>query len=183
LLGISLKYGVPMNVIQKANDIPDPESIKVGQQLVIPIGPAETATPAPQPTPTGLPTYPAPILLSPSNDQIFEGDEEPILLQWASVGVLRQNEYYFIRLEQIGAGNPPTTFRTRATGWHVPIELFPKPDDTRRTFQWQVRVVRETGTHPDGTPIYQDAGEASVMRRFQWLIASPTPTPTPGPAQ
>jgi len=183
LLGIALKYGVPMNVIQKANDIKDAEMIRVGQQLVIPIGPQATATPGPQVTPTGLPTYPAPVLLSPLNGQAFEGNDEPILLLWASVGLLRQNDYYLVRLEQVEVGAPPTTFRTRATGWRVPVELFPKPDDTRRAFHWQVRVVRVTGTQPDGAPIYSNAGPPSATRTFLWLVARPTPTPTPGPTQ
>ncbi len=183
LLGISLKYGVAMNIIQKANNIPDPESIKEGQQLVIPIGPIATATAGPLPTPTGPPKYTAPLLLSPLDAATFEGNDEPILLQWASVGILRQNEYYSVRLEQLNSGAPPTTFRTRATGWHIPVELFPKPNDTHRTFAWQVRVVRETGTHADGTPIFSDAGPASATRIFNWPIAYPTPTPTPGPTQ
>jgi len=183
LLGISIKYGVSMSVIQKTNEIQDAESIRVGQQLVIPIGPAFTPTPGPQATPTGLPTYPAPVLLSPPNNQTFEGNEEPILLQWASVGILRQNEFYLIHLEQVSGGVPPKTFTTHATGWRVPVELFPKADDTRRAFQWQVRVVRETGTQADGTPIYADAGPPSPLRLFRWITAQPTPTPTPGPTQ
>ena len=183
LLGISIKYGVSLSIIQKVNEIQDAESIRVGQQLVIPIGPAFTPTPGPPATPTGLPTYPAPALLSPLNNQAFEGSEEPILLQWASVGILRQNESYLVRVEQVSGGVPPRTFTTRATGVHVPVEMFPKADDTRRTFQWQVRVVRETGTRADGSAIYSDAGPASPPRLFRWLVTQPTPTPTPGPTQ
>jgi LysM repeat protein len=183
LLGIALKYGVGMTIIQKANAIEDPESIKEGQQLVIPIGPTATAPAGPLPTPTGPPQYTAPLLLSPLNAATFEGNDEPILLQWASVSILRQNEYYSVQLEQLNSGTPPTTFRTRATGWHIPIELFPKPNDTHRAFAWQVRVVRETGAHADGTPILSDAGPASETRIFNWLIANPTSTPTPGPTQ
>ena len=183
LLGISIKYGVSLSVIQKVNEIQDAESIRVGQQLVIPIGPAFTPTPGPQATPTGLPTYPAPALLSPPNNQTFEGNEEPILLQWASVGILRQNEYYLVRLEQVSGGVPPKTFSTHTTGLRVPVELFPRADDAHQVFQWQVRVVRETGTRADGTPIYADAGPPSSLRLFRWITAQPTPTPTPGPTQ
>jgi LysM repeat protein len=183
LLGISLKYGVSMNLIQTINEIQDPESIRVGQQLVIPIGPAFTPTPRAQATPTGLPTYPAPALLSPPNDQAFEGNDEPILLQWASVGILHQNESYLVRVEQVSGGEPPTSFSTRATGLRLPVEMFPKADDPRRAFQWQVRVVRQTGTHADNSPIYSDASPASPLRLFRWLTAQPTPTPTPGPTQ
>jgi LysM repeat protein len=181
LLGISLRYGVPMSIIQKANDIPDPEAIRAGQQLVIPIGPTGTPTAGPQATPTGPPKYTAPRLLSPLDGQAFEGNEEPVLLQWASVDVLRENEYYAVRVEQVEGGTPPNTFHTRATGWHVQTDLFPKPTDPHRVFQWQVRVVRITGTHADGTPIYSDAGPPSAVRSFRWLVAQPTPTPTPGP--
>jgi hypothetical protein len=86
-------------------------------------------------------------------------------------------------VEQVSGGVPPKTYTTRATGLRVPVEMFPKVDDTRRTFQWQVRVVRETGTRADGTPIYSDAGQASPQRLFRWVTAPPTPTPTPGPSQ
>jgi LysM repeat protein len=183
LLGISIKYGVSMSVIQKVNEIQDAESIRVGQQLVIPIGPAFTPTPGPRATPTGLPTYAAPVLLSPPNNQTFEGNEEPILLQWASVGILQGNEYYLVRVEQVSGGVPPKSFYTHTTGYRVPVELFPKADDTRRAFQWQVRVVRATGTREDGSTIYTDAGPASPPRLFRWITAQPTPTPTPGPTQ
>jgi len=183
LLGIALKYGVGMTIIQKANDIEDPESIKEGQQLVIPIGPTATAPAGPSPTPTGPPKYVAPLLLSPLDAATFEGNDEPILLQWASVSILRQNEYYQIQLEQLNRGTPPSTFLTRATGWHISVDLFPKPGDTRRTFAWHVRVVRETGKHADGTPILSDASPASATRTFSWLVANPTSTPTPGPTQ
>jgi LysM repeat protein len=178
LLGISLRYGVPMGIIQKANDIQDPETIQVGQQLVIPIGATPVATAGPPPTPTGPTKYNAPVLLSPIDGQTFEGNSEPILLQWASVAILRENEYYFVRLDQVDSGKPPMTFRTRATGWHIPVELFPNPDDPRRVFQWQVRVVREAGTSADNSPIYSDAGPASAIRTFRWLIAQPTTGPT-----
>jgi len=179
LLGLSLKYGVPMSVIQKANDIRDPESIKIGQQLVIPIGPTGTPTAGPQPTPTGPPRYPAPPLLSPIDGQVFEGNAEPILLRWASVGILLQNEYYFVRLEHVGSGRQPETFYTKATGWHIPTSLFPKPNDPNRLFQWQVGVVRITGSRADGMPIYTEAGPVSPTRSFQWVTAQPTATPTP----
>jgi murein DD-endopeptidase MepM/ murein hydrolase activator NlpD len=181
LLGIALHYGVSMNSIQNANDIPDPESIKAGQQLVIPIGPTATVTAGPTPTATGLPKYPAPQPLWPTNGQVFEGDEEPILLQWASVGILRDNERYLLQFEQEDAAQPPNQVLTQATGGRIPVELFPKAGDTRRTFRWRVQVVRITGYQTDNTPILTPAGPASTPRTFLWLTAQPTPTPTPGP--
>ena len=44
LARIAAKYGVTVAAIQKANGIKDPNLIKVGQKLIIPL---PTATPAP----------------------------------------------------------------------------------------------------------------------------------------
>jgi LysM repeat protein len=163
LLGISLRYGVSMSIIQKANDIPDPEAIKAGQQLVIPIGPTGTPTAGPQPTPTGPPKYTAPLLLSPLDGQAFEGNEEPVLLQWASVGVLRENEYYFVPVEQVEGGTPP--YLPYALGWR-------QTDYSRATdppFSMAVRVVRVMGTHADGAGLFRR--RTQCRRSFRWLIA------------
>ncbi len=181
LLGIALKYGVPMTIIQKANDIEDPESIKAGQQLVIPIGPTATPTSGPTPTPTGLPTYPAPIPLSPVEGQVFEGAQPSILLQWASVGILRENEWYMVHVEQVDGTLVLQPQRTQATAYLLPQDLFPKPDDPHRTFRWYVWVVRDLGARGEGTSPYVKAGLASSPRTFKWVMPQPTPTPTPGP--
>jgi hypothetical protein len=149
-----------LSVIQKINEIQDAESIRVGQQLVIPIGPDSTPTPGPPATPTGLPTYQAPALLSPPNNQAFEGSEEPILLQWASVGILRQNESYLVHVEQASGGVPPRTFSTRATGVHVRLKCFPRRRHTPYVPMAGARCPSD-GPRADGSPIYTEAGPAS----------------------
>jgi len=52
LFGIALELGIPMEDLMAANDISDPASLDVGQELIIPevegrIRPTETATPKP----------------------------------------------------------------------------------------------------------------------------------------
>gem|GEM_PF-391255 len=57
LSSIAGLYGVAAEIIQRANNLPDADSIYVGQRLFIPGVPARTALPAPsQPVPTATPT-------------------------------------------------------------------------------------------------------------------------------
>jgi len=100
-----------------------------------------------------------------------------VLLQWASVGILRQDEYYSSGWSR-PAGKPAVHWRTQATGWHIPVDLFPRPDDTRRTFQWQVRVVRERARAVTDDDIHR-RGAAQRHSSFHWLVAQPTPPPPP----
>jgi LysM repeat protein len=54
---IAAKYGVPMEAIAKANEIQDPNVIKIGQKLVIP-GPTPIPTSTVPPTVTPTPNLP-----------------------------------------------------------------------------------------------------------------------------
>ncbi len=53
LFDISIQFGVPMEAIRAANNIPADNTITVGQTLIIPQGDIPTTTPSP--VPTGLP--------------------------------------------------------------------------------------------------------------------------------
>ena len=176
--------GVTVALIRVANDLPaDDDTIRVNQSLIIPLG-----TPAPRPTPTvdpdatatPIPPYPAPALLSPSNDAAIVVDGPPILLQWASVGLLADDEWYELTLLKPPDDTVVAQTYTRATGWRVPLDLRPIADMDRPEFRWQVRVVRETRNTQSQIP-YQQAGVPSEVRIFTWLIPTPTPTPTPHP--
>lgn len=61
---ISRSYDVPMEDIVAANDIVDPNTLAVGQQLVIPVGGLPTDTPAPTDTPPPA-TPPTPLSTEP----------------------------------------------------------------------------------------------------------------------
>ncbi len=55
LIGIAASYGVSAQAIQTANNIQDPNSVKVGQVLTIPgSSPPAPAAPTPAPTPTSI---------------------------------------------------------------------------------------------------------------------------------
>jgi LysM repeat protein len=174
LLAIALQYDVPLSLIQAANDLaPGEETIRAGQSLVIP-----QSTPTPIPSPTAVPNvtstpvtrYAAPPLLYPADGAVYMEGEAPVLLQWASVSVLRDDEWYQLSLRQPGGGVVSGTIRTRATAWRVPLDLLQRAADAVE-LQWRVQVVREVGDQE-----YEAAGSPSETRSFIWR--EPTPTPT-----
>lgn len=182
---IAEKYEVSITLIRTANDLPpDDDTIRVNQSLVIPIGtpvPSPTPTTDPNVTPTPLPPYPAPALLSPPDGAALVGNDTPILLQWASVSVLHDDEWYELNLSQPAGGVVSATVRTRVTSWRVPLDLMPAPDARVREFRWQVQVMREVRDR-QGEVSYREAGAPSPVRTFTWLVPTPTPsTPTPTP--
>jgi len=121
------------------------------------------------PTPTSALPYPAPALLIPANGQVFRGVDAIIVLNWASVGILAEDEWYVLslRYEAQGAAQPPSVW-TRTTSWRVPADLYPPSEVERRLLHWDVTVMRQTGTRPDGTPEGVAISPASAVRKFYW---------------
>ncbi len=187
LSGIADQFNVSIDALQKRNNIQDIQKLQVGDQLIIPGGSvSSTDTPAPasasgaQSTPTPLAKYPAVKLLTPLDREIFVGNASPIMLQWLSSGLLRSNELYRAQVEQVGSGRPAQSYRTRATSWHLPTDLFPAPDDPRRLFRWSVEIIRQVGTGSDGAALYEVVSPLAQYS-FEWLNSAPTPMPTPTP--
>ena len=175
LIAIAEEYDVPVSLIQTANDLsPEDETIRAGQSLIIP-QPTPTPSPPPPVVPNATSTpparYAAPPLLYPSDGAIFAEGEAPVLLQWASVSVLRDNEWYQLSLWQAAGGVVSSTIRTRATAWRVPLELLQRAGPESAELEWRVQVVREAGAQ-----IYEVAGSPSRVRTFIWREPPPTAT-------
>ncbi len=171
LIGISAKFDVPIADIKKANG-QEANNLRAGQKLKIPIG---TATPTPSPTltptltPTPGPARPAPALLSPPDGMAFEGENAAILLSWASVGILRPDEWYVIRMRRSGAVAqqlPPVW--TKATSYRLPADLYVAGLEEPQRFYWQVVVMRQTGETEDGMPQGEQISPSSGTRTFTW---------------
>jgi LysM repeat protein len=128
-----------------------------------------SVTPQPMPTPTSAYSYPAPSLLAPADGQVFQGMDTVIVLNWASVGILAEDEWYVLRLryEAEGAAQLPNVW-TKATSWRVPADLYLPSDVEDRLVYWDVTVMRQTHTTPDGTPGGVDISLASDTRGFYW---------------
>ena len=173
---IAEKYGVSVELIRIANELSeDAGSIQANQSLEIPAG---TPVPSPTPitdvnaTPTPIPLYVAPPLLSPLDGVVLSTGDTPIMLAWASVSTLRKNEWYEVQLFQTSGGVISQTVLTRATSWRLPSDLLPQVGEPQTDFSWRVRIVRERASGSEDS-LYENAGELGPTRVFAWL--SPTP--------
>jgi LysM repeat protein len=182
LLSIAEKYGVSVQTIRQANDLgPYEDTIQVNQSLVIPLArlaPSPTPTAQLDATPTAPSPYPAPRLLSPPDGATIETGNGPVLIQWASIGILDADEWYAATLSFSAGRAVSTTHYTRATSWRVPYELLTLGAAGDGAFVWRVQVVKEA-TSGEGSTAYAEAGVASQTRRFTWVGPTATPSPTP----
>ena len=101
------------------------------------------------------------------------------MLQWAAVGVLRDDEWYALRFFQ-PHGVVSATIYTRATAWRVPFDLLLAARAEEREFRWWVRVVREARDR-HGVLTYREAGAPSEVRTLTWAGPTATPTILPSP--
>jgi hypothetical protein len=95
--------------------------------------------------------------------------DQIIVLNWASVGILADDEWYVLRLQYKAkeAGQPPKVW-TKATAWRVPADLYPPPDVRARLLRWNVAIMRQTHIGPDGTPEGVEISPVSTTRSFYW---------------
>lgn len=168
LSSIADQYATTVEAILSANKLDSPDLIYVGQELIVPLmppTPTPTLTPTPTPTATPGPPYPAPGLLSPANDAVFQGQDAVIVLNWTSVGVLSDNQVYLVELET-PASAVPVTYTTQGTSWRLPSDLW--PGGRHRTLTWRVTVVQQGNSASDGQPVWEPLSPPTEARRFVW---------------
>ena len=170
LSDIARRYAISESVILQANNLDDGAAVRSGDRLLIPLPtePAPTVTASATATPTpGLP-YPAPQLLYPLHNAEFKGPGETVILEWASVGILNEGDWYALSLRYLGhrADGQPSeiTLYTRITSWRVPQEWYPGLDAPEHRFEWTVQVVRR----PDLTAPQRAISPPGELRRFKW---------------
>lgn len=175
---IAANYNVNLRGIMEFNDMAS-ETVFLGQILKIPLC-ERNPTPGPTPTPTPPPPYPAPNLLLPQDGSPFSLAQDTITVQWASVGELRENEFYRIHVVDITEGSGTRTILdyVKDTKYILPTSFRPN-DSIPHIMRWWVDVVRQMGVTAGGEPSYTSGGAASVERVFTWSGAAPEATPTP----
>jgi LysM repeat protein len=176
LSSISANYNVGIEAIKEYNQMTT-DIVYQGQLIIIPLC-KRNPTPGATPTATLPPPYLAPNLLLPAHGSVFLNINETITLQWASVGNLRENEFYMVAIEDIteGTGRKLVDYVVD-TKYIVPTSFRPS-SESPHIIQWWITPVRQTGTTEDMKPIYDTAGAPSEKRVFSWSgtsIATPTP--------
>jgi LysM repeat protein len=170
---IAKEYGITVEAIMTANGIQDANLVVEGTKLIIPdpqrtpvFTPTQTSTRAATaiPTPTGTPTPPwrdvAPVLLAPTDGEVFQGQDAVIVLRWASTATLGDSEYYEIRLWSAPQGEEyALLYYTQASTWLVPAELHPRSRDG--TWYWTVSAVYRARQNIQLSP-------AASPRRLVW---------------
>ena len=134
-----------------------------------------TATPAPAtPTPTEEPTseasptpLPAPVLAAPAHEQAFDG-RGPGQLTWQWAGTLKSDQYFVVTI----------AYPHESAVWHdvhwVKERTFSPPDYLKdlitndRRCQWNVTVMRQTGTASDGAKVGEPVSGTSETWAFIW---------------
>ena len=177
LSSIAANYAVPQQAIKDFNGLSS-DNVFIGQTIVVPLC-ARAATAGPTPTATIPPPYPAPNLLLPSDGAAFTLANDVVTLQWASIGTLRDAEFYQVTIEDVTAGQANRIVDYVAdTKYIVPTSF--RPNDTvAHVLRWWVAPVRQAGTDDQGQPIYTSAGAVSDKRVFTWVGAAVKATPTP----
>jgi len=142
----------------------------------VPRVPTETATSSPL-TATRLPTatrtlqlrFSRPRLLDPASQMQFRGGGSQIRLSWEPSSVLADDEWYALSLRFLADGVVQYTGTwSKDSYWTIPAELYTKAGERERAFQWDVTVMRQTGSKTDGGRIGVPLSATSETRTFFW---------------
>ena len=169
---LSAIRGVPIEVIIAVNR-QTMESIALlqpGDTLCIPrilYGDTIPPTAGPSPTPSLTPPPGGPALLYPADGAIFTADG-PIVVQWAAVKDLGEDEWYMVEVRDMDDRDSlPHRGFTRDQSLRLPDEWRPSGAGQRH-MQWQVSIVAVTGRRSDGGFIYTFRGTAGAPSTFLW---------------
>ncbi len=181
---VELKTSVALSLICRLNPLPDGlncagcnlnapiygagcrPTLRIGQHLKLP-GPTPTPTITPtltgSETPTAIPAYSAPVILSPVSGATVSGSAR---LSWMPAsGTLKADEVYLVLMtDATVSGSPRNIQQTmQVTSWLLPPDYGPT-DANPRTIYWQVGIAR---IGEDGIAIL--ISEKSPAMAFTWV--------------
>jgi LysM repeat protein len=174
--GIAALYAISKDGLKAWNGLTT-DTLYSGTTIIIPLC-ERLPTSGPTPTPTTPPPYPAVNLLLPVDGAPYSGANDSVTLQWASVGSLRQNEFYKVSVEDVTAGGGRKIEAYVTDTSYIVTANFRPLDTTPHVMRWYIEPVRQTGSDPQGNPVYASAGAVSQPRIFTWSgVGAVTPTP------
>ncbi len=147
LISIAATYGSTVAAIKAASQL-DGDFLSIGQNLIVPIGAwtptAAAAAAPPTATPTAQFAYAAPNLMYPDDSESLRGKTAAPTFMWTSVGTLKQDEYYQIRIEYSvdGVKKPPVTSQLKGTSYKLDPSVYPGASASGTEFVWSVIVVK-----------------------------------------
>jgi hypothetical protein len=128
-----------------------------------------TGTRAPAPSATPQPRFGPPRLLAPDDGLDIRGGDAQISLTWEPVGALAEDEWYAVSVTFLAGGATQYSGSwTKDTYWTLPGTLYGRAGQTERSFQWEVTVMKQTGTKVDGGREGVAVSQSSVRRTFFW---------------
>ncbi len=162
---IAEQYDTTMAAIRIGNPQLNLDILAVGQEIVIPLRlPTFTRTPTITVTPTFTPgpPYPAPALLRPAHEALIQ-DENSILLNWTSSGLLEDPFFYVVILYN-ETTDETTHYWTKTTSHRLSDQ---DRSATLARYTWRVVVAQQTGG--DQYTFYgKPASIFSEIRTFTW---------------
>ena len=163
---IAARYNSRVEWILAANNMQATDLLQINQSLLVPQT-AVVVEPSPTPTriprPLGTPVLPIrkPALLSPAEGESISG-EDAVLLNWASVAVLGEDEWYVVTLRIEGAPEQIAPHWTKGTSWRLTSDLRLAGREAT-VFTWQVQVMSGSPQNPG-----EGLSEPSDPRNFTW---------------
>jgi hypothetical protein len=115
-------------------------------------------------------------LLSPEIGTRFLGTAVPIVLKWKPTKELAEDEYYLVSIDfNYRETNTRRDYATRETQLVLPEELYRTANCG--IFNWQVTLIKQTGTTPDGQPEGKPISFNSLYWYVEWLYPLGEPAP------
>jgi LysM repeat protein len=165
LSSISQTYEIPMDIIRMYNNM-HTNAVYWDTQIIIPL--CERANADQTPVPTQPPAYPALDLLFPPDGASYSEDDN-LVLQWAAIGRLQENEAYSIVIEDMTGGAERRYVEyLEDTKLIVPTD-FLSEDGGTHLYRWWVLPVRQEAAGEGEDPVWKAAGDASATRVFVWV--------------
>ena len=173
---IADRFGISVDQIISQNKLDEDCTIRLGQSLVLNFAASSgdsAAGPTAQPRVAVLPTprtgYSAPLMISPADRATYSSTQDALTLQWLTVGLLKDNEWYVVQIQPEGTELVPI-FETKATSLKVTSNLLGGQND--RKFTWWVQVKRLLSSGADGgNRVYENLSPPSEPRLFRWTLS------------
>lgn len=178
---IADQYRITVDTLVQQNGLDANCGLQIGQVLTLTFAtaaPSISPTPIIAQTPTPRVGYDAPVVTSPQEGVAISETENVVTLQWLSVGVLKDDEWYVVQVQPTGAITVPV-FEVKATSIKLTRSIF--DGQTERSFAWWVQVKQLVNVDAQtGERIYNVMSQPSEVRHFTWRQPFLTPTPTAG---